>query len=90
MTNLTAWLIAGTVTGWLASVLLGTKAQSLVVLNVLAGATGAILGGWALSPLVGSASGNQPEFSVFALVMSFVGAAVVLAAIHYFRRGAVQ
>jgi uncharacterized membrane protein YeaQ/YmgE (transglycosylase-associated protein family) len=90
MTNLTAWLIAGSVTGWLASVLLGTKAQSLVVLNVLAGAAGAILGGWALSPLVGSGSGNQPEFSVSALLMSFVGAAVFLGAVHYFRRGVVR
>jgi uncharacterized membrane protein YeaQ/YmgE (transglycosylase-associated protein family) len=90
MTNLTAWLIVGSVTGWLACVLLETKTQSLVVLNVLAGATGAILGGWVLSPLVGSATGNQPDFSVSALLTAFVGAAVFLGAIHYFRRGAAR
>ena len=70
-------------TGWLVSVVIRTEAQATVGLNVLAGTVGAILGGLMLAPLVGTGS-------VSALLTSFGGVAIVLAATHYFRRGAVR
>jgi uncharacterized membrane protein YeaQ/YmgE (transglycosylase-associated protein family) len=82
MNNLTVWLMVGSLTGWLISVVIRT-AQATVGFNVLAGTVGAILGGLMLAPLVGTGS-------VSALLTSFGGAAIVLAATHYFRRGAVR
>src|SRR5262249_32415102 len=90
MSNLTVWLIAGSATGWLASVVFRTAAQSMVALNVLVGIVGAVVGGSAFAPLMATTAGNQSDFSVPALLMSLVGAAVPLVAIHYLRRRAVR
>ena len=89
VTNLTVWLVVGCATGWLISVVMRAERQSAVLLNVLIGTVGAILGGWTLSPLVGTASG-QNDFSMSALLTSFLGAAALLAGIHYLRRTAVR
>jgi len=86
MTNLTVWLVVGSAMGWLASIAMKSQAQSAVALNVLAGNVGAVLGGCVLLPLVGTASGTQDNFSIPALLMSLIGAAILLAAIQYFRR----
>lgn len=85
MTNLIVWLVVGSAAGWLASMAMKTEAQSAVLLNVLAGIVGAVLGGCALAPLVGTASGNQNDLSVPALLTSLVGAAIFLVAVQYFR-----
>ena len=89
VTNLTVWLVVGCATGWLVSVVMRAETQSAVLLNVLIGTVGAILGGWALSPLVGTTSG-QNDFSMSALLTSFLGAAALLAGIHYLRRTAAR
>ena len=86
MTNLIVWLVIGSAAGWIASVAMRIEAQSSVVLNVVIGIVGAVLGGSAVAPLVGTASGTQNDFSVPALLTSFVGSAVFLVAIQYFRR----
>jgi uncharacterized membrane protein YeaQ/YmgE (transglycosylase-associated protein family) len=86
MTNLIVWLVVGSAAGWLISMAMRSETPSAVVLNLLAGAVGAVLGGSALSPLVGTASGNQNEFSVSALLSALVGTAILLAAVQYFRR----
>jgi len=86
MTNLIVWLVVGSAMGWLASIFMKTQAQSAVALNVLAGTVGAVLGGCVLLPLVGTAGGTQDNLSVPALLMSLLGAAILLAAIQYFRR----
>jgi hypothetical protein len=39
---------------------------------------------------VGSATGNQNDFNISALLTSFLGAAALLAGILYFRRTAVR
>jgi uncharacterized membrane protein YeaQ/YmgE (transglycosylase-associated protein family) len=83
MSNLTIWLMVGSLTGWLISVVIRTEAQATVGFNVLGGTVGAILGGLMLAPVVGTGS-------VSALLTSLGGAAVVLAATYYFRCGAVR
>ena len=90
MTNLIVWLVVGSAAGWLASMAMKAEAQSAVWLNVMAGVVGAVLGGYALAPLVGTASGNQNDLSVPALLTSFVGAAILLVAVQYFRRKPVR
>ncbi|MEY3251970.1 MAG: hypothetical protein RL227_943 [Pseudomonadota bacterium] len=88
--NFIIWLIVGGVIGWLASILMRTDGQQGLFLNVVVGIVGAMLGGWFLSPLVGVGTINQDNFSLPALLVSFVGAAILLAIVNLFRRGAVR
>ena len=88
--NFIIWLIVGGVIGWLASILMRTDGQQGLFLNVVVGIVGAMLGGWLLSPLVGVGTINQDNFRLPALLVSFVGAAILLAIVNLFRRGAVR
>ncbi len=88
--NLLIWLVVGGVLGWLASMIMRTDAQQGVLLNVVVGIIGAMLGGWLISPLVGVGTINQSNFSVGALVVSLVGAVILLAIVNLFRRGSVR
>lgn len=85
--NLIAWLIVGGVIGWLASIMMNTNNQQGIFLNVVVGVVGAMLAGWFISPLVGFGTINQNNFSLPALVVSFVGAAILLAIVNLVRRG---
>ena len=88
--NFIAWLVIGGVIGWLASMLMKTDGQQGIILNVVVGIVGAMLAGWFLSPLVGVGTINQDNFSLPALVVSFIGAAVLLAIVNLVRRGSVR
>lgn len=85
--NFIIWLIVGGVIGWLASILMKTNDQQGMFLNVIVGIVGAMLGGWFISPLVGVGTINQNNFSLPALLVSFIGAAILLAIVNLFRRG---
>ncbi|HWP17989.1 MAG TPA: GlsB/YeaQ/YmgE family stress response membrane protein [Burkholderiaceae bacterium] len=67
-----------------------TDAQQGIILNIVVGIVGAALGGWLISPLVGVPSINQDTFSLGALLVSLVGAIVLLAIVNLFRRGSVR
>jgi uncharacterized membrane protein YeaQ/YmgE (transglycosylase-associated protein family) len=88
--NLLIWLVVGGVIGWLASMIMRTDAQQGVLLNVVVGIIGAMLGGWLISPLLGVGTINQNNFSIGALVVSLVGAVILLAIVNLFRRGSVR
>jgi uncharacterized membrane protein YeaQ/YmgE (transglycosylase-associated protein family) len=88
--NFIIWLIVGGVIGWLASMLMKTNDQQGIILNVVVGIVGAMLGGWFISPLVGVGTINQNNFSLSALLVSFLGAAILLAVLNLFRRGSVR
>lgn len=88
MINFIIWLVVGGVIGWLASVIMSTDGQQGLFLNVVVGIVGAAIGGWIISPLVGVATINQDVFSVGALLVSLIGAIILLAAINLFRRPA--
>lgn len=88
--NFIIWLLVGGVIGWLASMLMKTNDQQGVVLNIVVGIVGAMLGGWLISPMVGTGTINQNDFSLSALVVSFVGAAILLAIVNLFRRSTVS
>lgn len=87
MINLIVWLIVGGVVGWLASLIMRTDAQQGIILNVVVGIVGAALGGWLLSPLLGVPSINQNNFSIGALLISLLGAVILLAIVNLVRRG---
>jgi uncharacterized membrane protein YeaQ/YmgE (transglycosylase-associated protein family) len=65
-----------------------TDAQQGVVLNVVVGIVGALVGGWLLSPLFGTGTINQNDFSLASLVVSLLGAIILLAVVNLLRRGA--
>ena len=88
--NFITWLIVGGVIGWLASIVMKTDGQQGIVLNVVVGIVGAMLGGWLISPMVGAGTINQDNFSLPALLVSFLGAAILLAIVNLFRRGSVR
>lgn len=88
--NFIIWLVVGGIIGWLASMLMKTDGQQGIILNVVVGIVGAMLGGWLISPLVGVGTINQDSFSLPALVVSFIGAVILLAIVNLFRRGSVR
>ncbi len=88
--NFIIWLVVGGLIGWLASVLMKTNDQQGVVLNVIVGIVGAFLAGWLISPLVGISTINQDNFSLGGLVVSFLGAALLLAIVGLFRRSSAR
>ena len=85
--NLIIWLIAGAVIGWLASKIMGTNSQQGLLLDIVVGVVGAFLAGWFLTPLFGIGTINQNNFSLPALLVSLLGAVLLLAIVRLFRRG---
>lgn len=85
--NVIIWLIVGGLIGWLASRVMNTDAQQGIGLNVIVGVVGALLAGWLITPLIGGATINQGDFSLGGLVISLLGAIVLLAIVNLFRRG---
>jgi len=88
--NLIIWLIIGGIVGWFASLLMRTDGQQGIVLNVVVGIVGAFLAGWFISPLVGVGTINQNNFSLASVLVSLVGAVILLAIVNLFRRGSVR
>lgn len=89
--NLILWLLFGALIGWLASIVMRTDAQQGALLNIVVGIVGAMVGGW-IFQLIGGPGGtiNQGDFSLGSLLVSFIGAVVLLAIVNLFRRGAVR
>jgi uncharacterized membrane protein YeaQ/YmgE (transglycosylase-associated protein family) len=87
MINLIVWLIVGGIIGWLASMMMRTDAQQGLFLNIIVGIVGAALAGWFISPLIGTPSINDGSFSIGSLLVSLVGAVILLAIVNLVRRG---
>lgn len=88
--NILIWLIIGGILGWLASKVMHTDGQQGMILNIVVGIVGALVGGWLLSPLLGAGTINQNNFSVPALVISLLGAILLLAVYNVATRGRVR
>lgn len=84
------WIIIGGILGWLASMVMKTDAQQGIILNIIVGIVGALLGGWLLAPLFGTGTINQDDFSIGSLLVSFLGAIILLAIVNFFRRGSAR
>jgi uncharacterized membrane protein YeaQ/YmgE (transglycosylase-associated protein family) len=54
------------------------------------GIVGAFLGGLLLAPLFGTGTINQNDFSISGLLVSLLGAIILLAIVNLFRRGSVR
>lgn len=83
--NFIIWLIVGGLIGWVASIVM--KRPEGLLLNVVVGIVGSMLGGWLISPLLGAGTINQNDFSLAGLLVSFIGALILLAIVNFFTRG---
>jgi uncharacterized membrane protein YeaQ/YmgE (transglycosylase-associated protein family) len=86
MINLIIWLLMGALIGWLASMVMGRDAQQGALLNIVVGIVGAMIGGF----LLGGPTLNQNALNLTALLVSFVGAIVLLAIVNLVTRGRVR
>jgi uncharacterized membrane protein YeaQ/YmgE (transglycosylase-associated protein family) len=84
MVNFIVWLVVGGIIGWVASSLMGTREGLL--LNIIVGILGAFVAGIVLTPLLGIGTINQNNFSLPALLVSLLGAIILLAVVGLFRR----
>lgn len=83
-------LVVGGVLGWLASIVMRTDGQQGIILNVVVGVVGALLAGFIITPLIGGVPITSGGFSVMSLLVSFLGAVVLLAIVNLVRRGRVR
>jgi uncharacterized membrane protein YeaQ/YmgE (transglycosylase-associated protein family) len=83
--NTIVWLVVGGLVGWAASALMRSKEG--ILLNVLVGIIGATVGGWVLTPLLGASTINQGNFSGTGLLVSLLGAVILLALLNLIGRG---
>jgi uncharacterized membrane protein YeaQ/YmgE (transglycosylase-associated protein family) len=85
--SLLLWIVIGGIMGWLASMVMRTDAQQGIFLNVVVGIVGALLGGWFLAPMFGTSTINTNDFSMVSLLVSFLGAVILLAVVNLIIRG---
>jgi uncharacterized membrane protein YeaQ/YmgE (transglycosylase-associated protein family)/ribosomal protein L40E len=84
MINFILWLVVGAIIGWAASSLMGTRDRLL--LNIVVGSVGAFLAGFLLTPYLGISTINQNGFSLLALMVSLLGAIILLTVLSFFSR----
>ena len=84
------WLVIGGVIGWLASIVMRTDGSQGIFLNIVVGIVGAFLGGWLIGPLLGAPSINSGQISIGSLLVSFLGAVLLLAIVNLFTRKRVR
>jgi uncharacterized membrane protein YeaQ/YmgE (transglycosylase-associated protein family) len=83
-------LIVGGIIGWVASMIMRTDGQQGILLNVVVGIVGALLAGFIITPLIGGAPITSGVINIPSIIVSLIGAIVLLAIINLFRRGTVR
>jgi uncharacterized membrane protein YeaQ/YmgE (transglycosylase-associated protein family) len=84
--NILVWLIVGGLIGWVASMYMGTDGRQGIILNVVVGIVGAALGGWLFGGAFGTSTINQGNLSLSGIMVSLVGAVLLIAAMKLIRR----
>jgi uncharacterized membrane protein YeaQ/YmgE (transglycosylase-associated protein family) len=84
MVNFIVWLIVGAVIGYVATSLMGQREGLL--LNIIVGIVGAFVAGIVLTPYLGIGTINQNDFSLPALLVSLLGAIILLAVVNLLSR----
>lgn len=83
-------LVVGGLIGWVASMIMRTDGQQGIFLNIVVGIVGAMLAGFIVTPLIGGAPITSGVISIPSVLVSLVGAIVLLAIVNLFRRGSVR
>jgi len=85
MINFIVWLIVGAIIGWVASRIMRTRGG--LVLDIIVGIVGAFIAGLVLTSLLGIGTINQGDFSFAALIVSLLGAIILLLVVKLIFRG---
>jgi uncharacterized membrane protein YeaQ/YmgE (transglycosylase-associated protein family) len=88
--NVIILLIVGGLIGWVASLIMRTDAQQGIFLNIVVGIVGALLAGFLVTPLIGGTPITSGGFNIQSILVSLIGAVVLLAIVNLFRRGSVR
>ena len=88
--NILIWLVVGGFLGWVASLVMRTDGQQGIILNVVVGIIGALVAGFLIAPMFGTGTINTNDFSIAGMLVSLVGAVVLLAIVNLLRRGTVR
>lgn len=83
-------LVVGGVIGWIASLIMRTNAQQGIILNVIVGIVGAVIAGFVVTPLIGGEPITSGVISLPSILVSLLGAIVLLAIVNLVRRGTVR
>ena len=84
--NIIVWLVIGGLIGWVASMVMGTDGRQGIILNVVVGVVGAALGGWLFGGAFATSTINQGNLSLSSVMVSLVGAIILIAVMNFFRR----
>ncbi len=85
------WIIAiivGGIIGWIASMIMGRDASMGIFWNIVVGVIGSFIGRF-IGSLIGVGA-TLTEFSIPGLLMSLVGAVVLLGIVNLIQRGRVR
>jgi uncharacterized membrane protein YeaQ/YmgE (transglycosylase-associated protein family) len=77
-----AWILLGLIAGFIASKIVNKQGEGLF-LDIILGVVGAVVGGWLFGIL---GAGGVSGVNLYSLLVSVVGAVVVLFAFHMIRR----
>ena len=86
--NLIILLAVGGILGWVASMIVGGGGG--ILMNIVVGIVGALVAGFLLNPLIGGGNIMTGDLSLSAIVVSLLGAIVLLLVLNLFRRGSVR
>ena len=90
LVGLILWLVVGGIVGWIASMIMGRDAHQGILLNIVVGIVGAFIGGFLFSSLFGEGTINQSPLDLGSIVVSLLGAIVLLGIVNLLRRGTVR
>ena len=83
--NFIIWLIVGGLLGWGASLFTGTHSRQGFILNVVVGIVGMLIGAMLLSELLALPMFSLGEFSITGLLVSLLGATLLLTVVALLR-----
>jgi uncharacterized membrane protein YeaQ/YmgE (transglycosylase-associated protein family) len=82
------WIVVGGVVGWVASLIMKTNQSQGPLMNVIVGIVGALLGGWLAGLLFAdTATINEGVFNWQSLLVSLIGAIILVGIVGFFTRG---
>ena len=81
-------LVVGGLIGWVASMIM--RDNTGIIMNVVVGIVGALLAGFIVTPLIGGAPITSGIISIQSILVSLLGAVVLLAIVNLLRRGSVR
>ena len=81
------WIVIGGIVGWLASLVMRTDGQQGILLNIVVGIVGAFIASLIISK--GNINTSSP-LDITNILVSLVGAIILLGIVNLIRRGSVR